>query len=91
MARPVIAADVGAIAEIVLAPPNVLESRRTGWLAEPDDPVSFARAIAAALAIEASAYSAIGTQARSIATQYFAPVRTAAATLSLYANLLEGR
>jgi glycosyltransferase involved in cell wall biosynthesis len=91
MARPVIAASVGAIPEIVLAPPNVLESRRTGWLAEPDDPVSFARAIAAALAIEASAYNAIGTQARSIATQYFTPVRTAAAALSLYANLFEGR
>jgi glycosyltransferase involved in cell wall biosynthesis len=91
MARPVIAASVGAIPEIVLAPPNVLESRRTGWLAEPDDPVSFARATAAALAIEASTYSAIGTQARSIAMQYFAPVRTAAAALSLYANLFEGR
>ena len=53
--------------------------------------MSFARAIAAALATEAWAYSAIGTQARAIATQYFAPVRTAAAILSLYANLFEGR
>jgi glycosyltransferase involved in cell wall biosynthesis len=91
MARPVIAANVGAIPEIVLAPPNVLELRRTGWLAEPDDPLSFARAIAAALATEAFAYRAIGTQARAIAAQYFTPVRTAAATLSLYANLFEGR
>ena len=54
MARPVIATNVGAIPEIVLAPPHVLESARTGWLAEPDDPVSFARAIAAALATEAA-------------------------------------
>jgi glycosyltransferase involved in cell wall biosynthesis len=91
MGRPVIAASVGAIPEIVLAPPNVLEPRRTGWLAEPDEPVSFARAIAAALATEAFAYSAIGTQARAIAFQHFTPVRTAAATLSLYANLFEGR
>jgi hypothetical protein len=53
--------------------------------------VSFARAIAAALATEAFAYSAIGMQARAIAFQYFTPVRTAAATLSLYANLFEGR
>ena len=68
MARPVIAANVGAVPEIVLAPPNVLEPRRTGWLAEPDDPVSFARAIAAALATEAWAYRAIGAQARAIAT-----------------------
>jgi len=91
MGRPVIAANVGAIPEVVLAPPHVLELRRTGWLAEPDDPLSFARAIAAALATEAAAYSALGAQARAIAAQYFTPVRTAAATLSLYANLFEGR
>jgi len=46
MARPVIASNVGALPEIVQAPPRVLESARTGWLAEPDDPVSFARASA---------------------------------------------
>jgi len=75
----------------VLAPPNVLESARTGWLAEPDDPVSFARAIADALSAEASAYGAIGTRARRLANQFFTPVRTAAAALSLYASLFEGR
>jgi glycosyltransferase involved in cell wall biosynthesis len=91
MGRPVIASNVGALPEIVLAPPNVLESARTGWLAEPDDPVSFARAIADALAVEAVTYSAIGTRARRLANQFFTPVRTAAAALSLYANLFEGR
>lgn len=91
MGRLVIAADIGAVAEVVQAPPNVLDSRRTGWLAEPDDPVSFARAIAAALATEASVYNAIGSRARALAGQYFTPARTAAATLSLYANLFEGR
>lgn len=91
MARPVIAANVGAIPEIVLSPPNVGESARTGWLAEPDDPVSFARAIAAALATEASAYATIGTRARRLARQFFTPARTAAAALDLYAGLFEGR
>jgi glycosyltransferase involved in cell wall biosynthesis len=91
MARPVIATSVGALPEIVLAPPNVLESARTGWLAEPDDPVSFARALADSLAAEASAYSAIGTRARRLANQFFTPARTAAAALDLYANLFEGR
>jgi len=91
MARPVIASNVGALPEIVLAPPNVLESARTGWLAEPDDPVSFARAIADALASEASTYGAIGTRARRLANQFFTPQRTAAAALSIYANLFEGR
>jgi glycosyltransferase involved in cell wall biosynthesis len=91
MGRPVIASSVGALPEFVLAPPNVLESARTGWVAEPDDPVSFARALADALAAEASAYGAIGTRARRLAHQFFTPARTAAAALDLYANLFEGR
>ena len=91
MARPVIATNAGALPEIVLAPPNVLESARTGWLAEPDDPVNFARALADALAAEASTYNAIGARARRLANQFFTPARTAAAALDLYANLFEGR
>lgn len=91
MGRPVIATNVGAIPETVLAPPYVLESGRTGWLAEPDDPVSFARALAAALAAEASAYNAIGARARRLANQFFMPARTAAAALEVYAGLFEGR
>jgi glycosyltransferase involved in cell wall biosynthesis len=91
MGRPVIASNVGAIGEIVLAPPRVQDAERTGWLAEPDDPVSFARAIAAALAAEAWTYNAIGTHARHLAGRFFTPARTAAAALSLYASLFEGR
>jgi glycosyltransferase involved in cell wall biosynthesis len=91
MARPVIASNVGALPEVVLALPNVLESARTGWLAEPDDPVSFAQALAAALAVEALAYGAIGTRARRLANQFFTPARAAAAVLDVYANLFEGR
>jgi glycosyltransferase involved in cell wall biosynthesis len=91
MGRPVIASDIGAIPEIVLAPPRVQEAERTGWLAEPEDAVSFARAIASALAAEAWTYNAIGTHARHLATQFFTPARTAAAALSLYASLFEGR
>jgi glycosyltransferase involved in cell wall biosynthesis len=91
MGRPVIAANVGALPEIVLAPPMISEAARTGWLAEPDDPVSFARAIAAALAIDHTAYGLIATRARRMANQLFAPARVASATLGLYASLLEGR
>jgi glycosyltransferase involved in cell wall biosynthesis len=91
MGRPVIASNIGAIPEIVLAPPHVQEAERTGWLAEPEDPVGFARAIAAALAAEAWTYNAIGTHARHLAAKFFTPVRTATATLALYASLFEGR
>jgi len=91
MGRPVIATNIGAIPEIVLAPPNVQEAERTGWLAEPEDPVSFARAVAAALAAEAWTYNAIGTHARHLATRFFTPARTAGAALALYGSLFEGR
>ena len=91
MARPVIAANVGALPEIVLAPPQVGENFRTGWLAEPDDPMSFARAMATALAIDPGAYGLIGTRARRMASHLFTPTRVATSTLNLYANLLDGR
>ena len=91
MARPVIATSVGALPEVVQIPPHVLEPMRTGWLAEPDDPVSFSRAIAAAVSAEASAYDVIGTRARRLANQFFTPARTAASALGLYARLFEGR
>ena len=91
MGRPVIASSIGAIPEIVLAPPLVQEAERTGWLAEPEDPVSFARAIASALAAEAWTYNAIGTHARHLAARFFTPARTATAALALYASLFEGR
>lgn len=90
MGRPVIATNVGALPEVVQVPPHVLEPMRTGWLAEPDDPISFARAIAAAVSVEAAAYEVIGTRARRLANQFFTPARTAASALSLYARLFEG-
>jgi glycosyltransferase involved in cell wall biosynthesis len=91
MGRPVIASDVGSVPEIVLAPPYVNEEARTGWLAAPEDPLSFARAIAAALATEASTYNEIAARARRLAGQYFTPARTAQATLNVYTDLFSGR
>jgi glycosyltransferase involved in cell wall biosynthesis len=90
MGRPVIATNVGAIPEFVQAPPVVPEAARTGWLAEPDDAVSFARTLAAALATEAASYNAIGARARRLANQYFMPARTAASAVDLYAGLFGG-
>jgi glycosyltransferase involved in cell wall biosynthesis len=75
----------------VLGPPQVGEAYRTGWLAEPDDPLSFARAIATALAVDHTTYGLIGTRARRMASQLFTPARVAAATLGLYTSLLDGR
>ena len=90
MARPVIAAAIGALPEIVLAPPHVPESARTGWLFAPDDAIGLARAIAEALAIDARSYREIGARSYQLAGELFAPARVSAATLGVYSTLLEG-
>jgi glycosyltransferase involved in cell wall biosynthesis len=90
MAKPVIASAVGALPEIVLAPPRVDEDTRTGWLTPPDDPIGLARALAAALAADPWVRRAMATRARSLAEQRFSPARVAAATLEVYGGLLEG-
>jgi glycosyltransferase involved in cell wall biosynthesis len=87
MARPVIASAIGAIAELVQAEP----CGRTGWLVPPDDPVALARAIAEALTVDPHSYRSMAVQARKRAEYFFSPVRIAAATLGVYAGLLEGR
>jgi glycosyltransferase involved in cell wall biosynthesis len=89
MGRPVVATAVGALSEIVLAPPRVGEDERTGWLCTPDDPRDLARALAVALATDAGTYRALATRAYRMAKELFAPSRVAAATLALYASLLQ--
>ncbi len=91
MARPVIASRAGALPEIVRAPPLAPENMRTGWIVEPDDPWALARAVATALATEASAYRGMAERARQLAMALFAPARVAARTLEVYTSLLEGR
>jgi glycosyltransferase involved in cell wall biosynthesis len=90
MARPVVASSIGALPEIVLAPPRVADAARTGWLTPPDDPIALARAIAAALAVDRQARQAVGARARRYAELKFSPARIAAATLAVYTALLEG-
>jgi glycosyltransferase involved in cell wall biosynthesis len=89
MGRPVVASAVGALPEIVLAPPRVGDDERTGWVCAPDDPRDLARAMAAAVATDGGTYRALATRAYRMAKELFAPSRVAAATLSLYASLLQ--
>jgi glycosyltransferase involved in cell wall biosynthesis len=90
MARPVIASSIGSLPEIVLAPPRVEDTVRTGWLTDPDDPIALARVLSAALAVDARARQAIGARARHYAETRLSAARIAAATLGVYADLLEG-
>ncbi|MBI3434330.1 MAG: glycosyltransferase family 4 protein [Proteobacteria bacterium] len=89
MACPVIASAIGALPEMLLAPPRMPQNLRTGWLVRPDDPVELAGAIATALALPPGEREAMGRRARQFATSTFSPAGVAAATLSVYTSLLE--
>jgi glycosyltransferase involved in cell wall biosynthesis len=90
MGRPVVASDVGALSEIVLAPPLVPPEARTGWLVQPRDTFALARALAEAIETEPAERRSMGARARAVADQTFAPLRVAAAVLDVYDALLEG-
>jgi len=90
MERPVIAPALGPLPEYVLAPPEVPEDSRLGWLTEPNDPVSLARTLAAAEALDTAELRAIGARGRKFASATFAPAHTAASTLAVYSTLFEG-
>jgi glycosyltransferase involved in cell wall biosynthesis len=88
MARPVVASDLGAMPEMLQAPPPGVSGARTGWLAAPYDPLALARSLAAALSLPPREFAAVGMQARHWAQRTFAPERVAAATLSTYLAML---
>jgi glycosyltransferase involved in cell wall biosynthesis len=91
MARPVIATTVGPLPENMLAPPRIADELRTGWEIPPANPTALARAIADALALDAAEYRALAARARAFAEYMFSPHRAAAATLEIYAELLEAQ
>jgi glycosyltransferase involved in cell wall biosynthesis len=89
MALPVIASSVGPLAENIITPPGVPDELRTGWEVPPGDAEALAEAIAAALALDAEAHRALAARARQFAEYTFSSQRAAAATLEIYASLLE--
>ncbi len=89
MGAPVVASDLGASSETILAPPECGPSERTGWLATPDDAEALAAAIAEALDLNAAGRDALALRARRRAADLFSIERMCAATLSAYENLLE--
>ena len=89
MGTPVVVSDLGAAAEIVLAPPAVEASARTGWLVPPGDAIALARAISAALGLGAAARDALSLRARAHVTRHFSHEHISSETLAIYAALLE--
>jgi glycosyltransferase involved in cell wall biosynthesis len=86
--RPVVTSEIGVLPEHVVTPPEMPEDVRTGWLARPGDAQGFAHAIAAAFALDDSAYQAMVARARQFAEYMFSPASVATATRAVYTSLL---
>lgn len=90
MGTPVVAANLGAAPEIILAPPLVAESLRTGFLVPPGDGAALAVAIASALTLGATAGSKLSWRAAKHAETSFSAERMCAETLNAYADVRRG-
>jgi glycosyltransferase involved in cell wall biosynthesis len=88
MGRPLVASTVGVLPENLLCPPRMREELRTGWLVRPGNVDEFARAIGAALALDPTAYEAMGARARQFAEFMFSPQSVAEAIRGVYTSLL---
>lgn len=79
---PVVAFDVGGL-------PDIIDHRRTGWLARPFDTEDLAAGIAWVLA-EGERTERLGSAAREAATQRFSEALVAAQYLDLYERVVSG-
>lgn len=86
---PAVVADVGALSETVLAPPETEAAKRTGWRVAASDSGLLAVAIKEALALGASGREALADRARRQAEERFAVERMARETLDAYARVIE--
>jgi glycosyltransferase involved in cell wall biosynthesis len=88
MSRPVVASNLGVLPEYLVTPPQMPEDVRTGWVTTPGDALDLARALAAALSLDDSAYQAMCARAREFAEYMFSPESVAVATRAVYRSLL---
>ncbi len=86
--RPVVTTSTGTLPENVLCPPRMREELRTGWLVRPGNVGELARATAAALSLDLTAYEALGARARQFAEFMFSPQSVAEAIRGVYTSLL---
>jgi len=88
MGRPVVVSTVGMLPENMLSPPRMPEELRTGWLARPGNIADLARATGQALALNPTAFEALGARARQFAEFMFSPQSVAEAIRGVYTSLL---
>jgi glycosyltransferase involved in cell wall biosynthesis len=88
LACPMIATNIGAPPETVMAQPTVVQREITGWLVPANDPEALARALAAAQALAPAERSAMGTRARRHVLANFTTETMQRHTLAVYDRLL---
>ena len=85
---PVVATDLGAAPETVLAPPEVAEDQRTGWRVPPGDAAAMARALAEIDALSVDERARVTARALAHVSASFSVEAMCAATLEVYDRLL---
>lgn len=88
MACPVIATNIGAPPETVLALPDVSREARTGWLVPPGDAEAMASAMTEALTLDPQQRTSMGARARAHVLSSFALSTMRQQTLAVYDELL---
>jgi glycosyltransferase involved in cell wall biosynthesis len=91
MERPVIASDLAAGSDAVLAPPTVTEDRMTGLSFRSGDDGELAAALIRLLSAPESTRLAVGRRGRERAIAKFATQDSAAQMLAIYAELAQSR
>lgn len=86
--RPVVTTSIGMLPENLLAPPRMREELRTGWVVRPGNVGELANAVRTALALNTTAYEALGARARQFAEFVFSPSSVAEAIRGVYTSLL---
>jgi glycosyltransferase involved in cell wall biosynthesis len=87
MGTPVIAANLAAAPETVLAPPMIEESSRTGFLVPPGNAAALALAIARVLSLGATASGKLSSRAKKHVETCFSAEHMCAATLEAYVDV----
>jgi glycosyltransferase involved in cell wall biosynthesis len=88
MGTPAVVSDLGAMAEIVAAPPEVELAARTGWRVPPGDDRALAAALYDVLTLGASARESLSLRARARVLARFSNTRMQAETLAAYVELI---
>lgn len=88
MACPVIATNIGAPPETVLAVPSVEKAERTGWLVPSDDGIALADALEESLALSDEERQHMGGRARRHVLQNFSLENMRRRTLHVYDEIL---